>query len=100
MMFTRVVYPIFGNAYWQKAYKDYQQDDAINHEWVEQNKNTVQAILISTIPIGILLDVVCYRYRHLSRWLIYYELVVIFLQGFVPFNFGDFKGLIILMLMI
>ena len=57
-------------------------------------------MIIALIPLGVLLDLLVWRRRHLAGWLIYYESLSIFVQGFVPFNFGDFQGLILIMVMI
>ena len=35
----KILYPIFGNAYWQRGYENYKEDDAINQEFVEKSKH-------------------------------------------------------------
>ena len=57
-------------------------------------------MIIALIPLGVLLDLLVWRRRHLAGWLIYYESLSILVQGFVPWNFGDFQGLILIMVMI
>ena len=45
---------------------------------------------------GVILDILIYKKRHLAKWLCYYELTSILIQGFVPFNYGDFMNLTLL----
>ena len=56
--------------------------------------------IIVLIPLGVILDILIWRRRRLAKWLFYYELLSILSQGFVPFNFGDFQLIMLLMLMI
>ena len=102
MMFSRIVYPILGIAYWQKAYKgkDKLDEQLLNQDFVDKSEPVIKIILISLIPIGVLLDILICRRRHLANLLFYYEMISILLQGFVPFDFGDFGMIMLLMLMI
>ena len=52
------------------------------------SESTVKACLISAIFLGLLLDIVALRCREKARWIIYFEVFYMFLQGFVPYNFG------------
>ena len=35
----------------------------------------VQGVVIALIPLGILLDVICWWHRHLGRFIIYFEML-------------------------
>ena len=37
-MLTRIVYPIFGYSYWQKAYENEAKNDEINHDFIADSK--------------------------------------------------------------
>ena len=74
--------------------------EELNRDFVEKSEPIVKMVLIALIPIGVLLDVLIWRRRQFANWLLYYELVSILLQGFVPFNFGDFQLIMLLMLLI
>ena len=74
--------------------------EELNRDFVEKSEPVIKMILIALIPIGVLLDIIIWRRRQFANWLLYYELVSILLQGFVPFNFGDFQLIMLLMLMI
>ena len=95
----RILYPIFGNAFWQRGYDKYKEDDAIDQVFVEESKHIVQIVIISFIPLGIILDLVCWRYRHLSSLIFYFELVSLVIQSFVPWDFGDFRPVIVLVIL-
>ena len=48
------------------------------------------------VVLGVLLDILCWRRRSFARLIPYYEGVSNIIQGFVPFNYGDFSRLILL----
>ena len=74
--------------------------EELNRDFVEKSEPIIKIVLIALIPIGVLLDVLIWRRRQFANWLLYYELVSILLQGFVPFNFGDFQLIMLQMLMV
>ena len=37
-MLSRLVFPIFGYAYWQKAYENEAMNDKINHDFIAYSK--------------------------------------------------------------
>lgn len=100
MMLSRVVYPLFGNSYWQKAYKNYKKNDAVNVEFVVASEPHVKLAIMILIVLGVILDVVVWRRRHLGKYIIYYELLSLIVQTFLPFNFGDFEGLALTMFVV
>lgn len=95
MTFSRVVYPVLGIAHWQKAYNSRREYDNLNHEFIDKSEAVIKTIIIALIPVGVILDLLIWRYRHLANWVIYYEFVQILLQGFVPFQYGDFQLLML-----
>jgi hypothetical protein len=47
------------------------------------------------IPIGIFLDVIIWRRRHLAFLIVYYEFLSLLIQSFCPYDFGNFKYIIV-----
>ena len=63
----------------------------MRQDFVDETEAYVKFAIITLLPIGILLDVLIWRWRKLANVLLYYELVSSFvLHGFVPYDFGDF----------
>ena len=60
----------------------------------------VKTVIIVLIPIGVLLDILVWRRRHFAIWIYYYELLSLLNQHFVPFDYGDFANLMLLMAML
>lgn len=60
----------------------------------------VKTLITVMIVAGILLDVVVWWKRKHANWLIYYELISMLLQGFVPFDIGDFRSITLLFLVV
>ena len=58
--------------------------------------STVQAIIIALLPIGVILDILMFRWRWFANCVIYYEVVSVIFQTFVPFDYGEFQLLVIL----
>lgn len=55
----------------------------------------VKTIIIALIPIGLLLDILAYRWRKFANVIAYYEMLSMLVQGFVPFNYGNFDILVV-----
>jgi len=53
--------------------------------------------IITMIPIGLALDVIVWRRRHLASLLVYYELLSLIIQTFCPYDYGNFKHLLIML---
>ena len=92
----RVIYPIFDNSFWQNGYRDYKENETINQEFIEESEDVIKFLIIVFIVLGLLLDVVCWRYRHLSSSIFYFELISLTVQSFIPWDFGDFRAAITL----
>ena len=97
-MLTRVIYPVLGISYWQKGYNTYETIPNIDIEFVKNTETTVKIINYIFIVIGVLLDIVVWRHRKYARIIPYLEIAVLFIQGFVPFNYGDFMGILSVMI--
>ena len=50
--------------------------------------------------MGALLDIVIWRNRRYASIIPYFEIAGLFIQGFVPFNYGDFMGFFTTMTMV
>ena len=60
----------------------------------------MKSSIIALIVLGVVLDILVWRRRHLGYLIIYYELVNILSQAIVPFDFGTFEGIMLIMLMV
>ena len=47
------------------------------------------------IGIGVLLDVVVWKWRERANLILYYELISFLIQASVPFDYGDFEQLVL-----
>lgn len=75
MMLSRIVYPLLGIAYWQSGFKDRDKNLKLDQEFAAQIEKPLTTVIIAIIPIGVLIDVICWRYRSLAKWIIYYEAI-------------------------
>ena len=44
--------------------------------------------MATMIVMSIFFDVMIWRRRYFARFIVYFELVFLFIHGFVPFNYG------------
>ena len=93
-MLTRIIYPILGISYMEKGYETYETIPNINTELVKSTETMIKIINYIFIVIGVMLDIVIWRHRKYARVIPYLELAVLFIQGFIPFNYGDFMGIL------
>ena len=69
MMFSRVVYPLLGIAYWQKAYEtkhEREQDtssdsESLNLDFISATETYVKVTIYVLIVPGIVLDIVAWK---------------------------------------
>lgn len=94
MSFTleRVVFPILGVSYWQKAYNGADKLKDINTDYVEKSEGVIKIIMVTMIVLGVLLDILTCKYRRCARFIIYYEFIMTLLMSFVPINLGDLSN--------
>ena len=60
----------------------------------------VKVAIIGYVVAGALLDVLVWRYRRFANWYLLFECVVVIIQGFVPFDYGKFQSIFLLMVMV
>ena len=94
---SRVIYPAFGVAYWQKAYSHDHDESMMNLEFIKLTEPIIKITTITLIALGLLLDILIWRRRKYAAWLLYFELLNVLLQGLVPFNYGHFTLTILCM---
>ena len=86
---SRILYPIFGVAHWQTAYKNRHKNERLDQERVDLLEPYVKGAVIGMVALGVLLDILVWKKRNFARVLIYYELASNMLQTLVPFDYGD-----------
>ena len=96
---SRVIYPILGISYWQRAFKSRLQNKDVDQDFLDDYEDIIKGVIIALIPVGMIIDVVCYWRRDFGKVIFYYELLSTFVQGFVPINHGD-AGVLILLLVL
>ena len=69
-------------------------------ETVESFKPYVVAMIHTLNVLGVVLNILIWRYRKLSRVLIYYECVMQLTHALVPYQYGEFQGLLFQMKML
>lgn len=100
VMLSRVVYPLLGIAFFQRGYASVPTLEKVDREFVEATKPTVLIITYTLIVVGFLLDALCLWKRELAVVLFYYEMVSLVNQSLIPFDFGNFGELVLLMVMV
>ena len=63
----------------------------MNQDLVEQSKEYVKIMMVTMIPLGVILDVLAWRYRKLATLIVYYECFNALIQSFVPYDYGRFE---------
>ena len=96
LMISRIGFTSVGQSYWQLGFENRAENPKLNHQFVETIMPYVKTLIIVLLPIGLLLDLLTWRWRHFGNLIIYYELLSLLIQGFVPFDFGNFEMLLIL----
>lgn len=98
-MLSRTGYPLLGIAVWQQAFDGRTKNEDINQGFIDDYEFIIKTVIISLIPFGIVLDLICYWRRDFARFIFYYELICLIVQGFVPIDRGDFGTFFLLMLL-
>ena len=96
---SRVVYPLLGIAYWQKAFQRRSHNQNFDQDFLDENEDIIKGVIIALIPLGFIIDFVCYWRRDFAKVIFYYEMLSVFVQGFVPINHGDSGDIVLLQLM-
>ena len=88
---SRIIYAILGTNFWQKCYDGLDQRTDLNLPFVNATKPYVLYTMFALLPIGVILNILAWRWRHLTKWIFYFELLVLMVQGFCPFKYGQFR---------
>ena len=88
-MLSRITFPLFGIAYWQKAYANKDKIEQLNHEFVENSESAMTIVMIVIITLGVLLNILAWRRRRFASYIFYLEIVFLIVQSLQPVNMGD-----------
>ena len=97
--FCRIIFPLLGISYWQKAFANRTSNETFNQDFIDAYEPVIKGVIITLIPLGLIIDVVSYWRRGFAESIFYFELLSIFVQGFVPIDRGDAGTLLLLMVM-
>ena len=88
---ARIVMSCFGIAYWQRAYADStEKEDLFDQKVIELTQDAQKVGAYILIIAGFILDLVsCYRAR-IKRFIFHFELVLLLVQGLIPYEYGGF----------
>ena len=100
MTFSRVLYPLFGIALWQKGKRNADTLEGVNREFICAHWNFIFATIIAFIATGIVLDVVAWKQRWLCRYFIYYECFGMCLYFITPLDRGDFSEMLVIVFLV
>ena len=87
---SRILYSIAGQSYWQKGLKGRANLTYVNQDFVDGIEQYLTYAIIALIPVGLLIDIIAWRWRNFANFIIYYEAISMLLQSFVPFDYGNF----------
>ena len=74
--FSRILYPLLGNAYWQKAYLSRAELTNIDQDFIERSMGPIKTAIVGYVIAGFLLDLLVWRRRKYASWIIYFECIV------------------------
>ena len=67
----------------------------VNQDFVEVTEPYLKIMIIAWLPLGLILCAIIRCYPKFASWILYYELIsTCMIQGFIPFNYGDFGHLV------
>ena len=73
---SKIVYPIFGQAYWQKATTAREnRNPKINYDFVDMIDPYLDMTIIAWIALNVVIDLIIWRRRKLARYLVYIEML-------------------------
>ena len=67
----------------------------LNQDFIDDAEQCVKGIFVALIPIGLIIDLIAWRWRKVANVVIYLEALNTLVQTFVPFDYGDFDLLVI-----
>ena len=74
---SRIVYAFMKTNYWQTCYDNLDKRTDINRPFVDASKLYVIYTMYSFIAIGVILNIAAWRYRHLTKWIFYHEILIL-----------------------
>ena len=60
--------------------------------YVEKSEGIIKVIMIMLLVVGVLLDLLAWKYRKCARFIIYYELIMNLLMSLTPINLGELSN--------
>ena len=57
-------------------------------DFVNKSEGIIKIIMVTMIILGVLLDLLSWKYRQYARFIVIYELAITLLMSFVPTNLG------------
>ena len=72
---TRIAYLILGKSHWKRSFEEYESLPEVNHSFVRAIEPYVITATLVMLPLGVILDIAVWRYRHLAKWIFYFEIV-------------------------
>ena len=82
----RCVFALAGMASWQVAYENYKDNPMVNQEFVTYSEKIIKPLMVCMIIIGLTLNIIVWRYRHLAVLLLYYELAMFTIMSLIPYE--------------
>jgi hypothetical protein len=82
--------------YWQKCYENLDKRTDLNLPFVNASKPFVLYTMFAFLPIGVILNIVAWRYRYLTKWIFYFELLMLIVEGFAPVFYGQLRDEMVL----
>ena len=82
----RCIFALTGISSWQVAYENYKDNPIINQEFVASSEMIIKTCMVCMIIVGLTLDIIVWRYRHLAVLLLYYELAMFTTMSFIPYD--------------
>jgi len=74
---SRIIYAFMQTNYWQTCYNNLDKRTDINRPFVDASKLYVIYSLYTFSAIGVILNLAAWRYRHLTKWIFYLELLML-----------------------
>jgi len=82
-------------AYWQSTFELFESYPDVHYSFVRTIKPYVISATIAMLPLGLILDLAVWRYRHLAPWIVYFEIFGGIINGFTPYDYGGFMSLLV-----
>ena len=94
---SRIYYPLAGIAPWQKASENAFKHEDLDQDFYNDNKTHLNLSIVILIAAQVLLNILIVKWRWLASYIIYLEILINIAHAFVPYQYGDFKNLFLVM---